>query len=154
MASKDVLGKELSSFFKAAVSAFEDVSEQVVQSGRAGKATIDVQVLKRQREKALVRLGELVLTSVEAGGAAPAGGDVVVSEIAALDAQLKQAQLEADKLFVITDPFAAKADKSGTPDKSGAAEKAEKTDRSGKTEPPQPAASEPGDHAGDRKKPA
>ena len=153
MASKDVLGKELSSFFKAAVSAFEDVSEQVVQSGRAGKATIDVQVLKRQREKALVRLGELVLTSVEAGGAAPAGGDVVVSEIAALDAQLKQAQLEADKLFVIGvlaaivahDLFMVWLCWTGLTQFRYAM---------AKTEPPQPAASEPGDHAGDRKKPA
>ena len=150
MASKDPppsdrLGKELSSFFKAAVSAFEDVSEQVVQSGRAGKATIDVQVLKRQREKALVRLGELVLTHLDTGGTAPPGGDVVVTEIAGLDAQLKQAQQEADKLFTIGDPLAGFG---------------KKADGAAKTEPPQPAkaekpeASDQGDHPGDRKKPS
>lgn len=106
MASKDVFSKELGSFFKAAQAAFEDVSEQVVASSKAGKATIDVQVLKRQREKALVRLGELVLTHVETGGTPPAGGEALIAEITGLDADLKTAQAEADKLFAI-DPLAA-----------------------------------------------
>lgn len=112
MASKDALGKELSSFFKAAVTALEDVSEQVMQSGKAGKATIDVQVLKRQRDKALAKLGELVLTHVATGGSPPPAGETVVAEIATIDAQLKQAQAEADKLFTIGDSFGApKADR-------------------------------------------
>lgn len=97
----DLFGKELSSFFKAAVSALEDVGEQVVHNSKAGKATIDVQLLKRQRDKALARLGELVLLQVQAGGAAPEGGAAVIAEIARVDAQLQEAQAEADKLFSV-----------------------------------------------------
>jgi hypothetical protein len=105
MSSKrnDLFGKELSSFFKAAVSALEDVGEQVVHNSKAGKATLDVQLLKRQRDKALVRLGELVLLQVQAGGAAPEGGAPVVAEIAQIDAQLQEARAEADKLFSVAD---------------------------------------------------
>ena len=132
MASKDALGKELSSFFKAAVSAFEDVSEQVVQSGKAGKATIDVQLLKRQREKALAKLGELVLAHVAAGGTPPPAGESVVAEIATIDGQLKQAQTEADKLFTIGDTIGIPR-----PDRAPGDRTQPPTDH--KTEPPKPA---------------
>jgi len=136
MASKDALGKELSSFFKAAVSAFEDVSEQVVQSGKAGKATLDVQLLKRQREKALVKLGELVLTHIATGGTAPPAGDALVAEVAALDAQLKQAQTEADKLFTLGDTIGVpRADRAAGDRTEPPGDR--KTDH--KTEPPKPA---------------
>ena len=103
MSSKrnDLFGKELSSFFKAAVSALEDVGEQVVHNSKAGKATLDVQLLKRQRDKALARLGELVLLQVQAGGAAPTDGAPVIAEIAQIDAQLQEARAEADKLFSV-----------------------------------------------------
>lgn len=132
MASKDALGKELSSFFKAAVSAFEDVSEQVVQSGKAGKATIDVQLLKRQREKAVAKLGELVLAHIAAGGTAPPAGESVVAEVASIDAQLKQAQTEADKLFTIGDTI-------GTPRADRASGDRTQPPTAHKTEPTKPA---------------
>lgn len=105
MSSKrnDLFGKELSSFFKAAVSALEDVGEQVVHNSKAGKATLDVQLLKRQRDKALARLGELVLLHVQSGGGAPEGGASVIAEIAQIDAQLQEARTEAEKLFSVTD---------------------------------------------------
>jgi hypothetical protein len=117
MSSKrnDLFGKELSSFFKAAVSALEDVGEQVVHNSKAGKATIDVQLLKRQRDKALARLGELVLLQMQAGGAAPEGAAPVAAEIAQIDAQLQEARAEADKLFSVADR--ASSDRKSEPPK-------------------------------------
>jgi hypothetical protein len=102
MASKrsgDMLGKELSSFFKTAVSALEDVSEQVLRSGQAGKATLDVQLLKRQRDKALARLGEVLLDEHERGVALPAAADDLIADVKKIDAQLQDAKAEADKLW-------------------------------------------------------
>jgi phosphatidylserine/phosphatidylglycerophosphate/cardiolipin synthase-like enzyme len=102
MASKrsgDLLGKDLSSFFKSAVSALEDVSGQVLRSGQAGKASLDVQLLKRQRDKALARLGEVLLDEHDRGVALPAAADDLIADVKKLDVQLQEAKVEADKLW-------------------------------------------------------
>jgi hypothetical protein len=95
----DQLGKDLSSFFKQAVSALEDASEQLVKSGQAGKASLDVQLLKRQREKALARLGEVLFDEHERGVALPPAADDLLAEVKKLDARVKEAQAEADALW-------------------------------------------------------
>ena len=95
----DQLGKDLSSFFKQAVSALEDASEQLVKSGQAGKASLDVQLLKRQREKALARLGEVLLDEHERGVSLPPAADDLLAEVKKLDARVKEAQAEADALW-------------------------------------------------------
>jgi hypothetical protein len=93
------VGNNLSSFFKQAVSALEDASEQLVKSGQAGKAQLDVQLLKRQREKALARLGEVLLDEHERGVSLPPAADELLADVKKLDARVKEAQAEADALW-------------------------------------------------------
>ena len=95
----DQVGTNLSSFFKQAVSVLEDASEQLVKSGQAGKAQLDVQLLKRQREKALARLGEVLLDEHERGVSLPPAADELLAEVKKLDARVKEAQAEADALW-------------------------------------------------------
>jgi hypothetical protein len=95
----DPVGNNLSSFFKQAVSVLEDASEQLVKSGQAGKAQLDVQLLKRQREKALARLGEVLLDEHERGVSLPPVADELLIELKKLDARVKEAQAEADALW-------------------------------------------------------
>ena len=109
----DRLAKDFSSLFKTAVSALEDVSEQVVKSSQAGKATLDAQLLKRQRDRALARLGELALEGIQEGTTPPPPrSEEVLAELARLDAEIAEARKEADKLWPTsksTPPSAAKA---------------------------------------------
>jgi hypothetical protein len=109
----DQIGRDLSSFFKQAVSALEDASEQLVKSGQAGKASLDVQLLKRQREKALARLGEVLFDEHERGVSLPPAADDLLAEVKKLDARVKEAQQEADALW--------KTDGKGTPPSSATA---------------------------------
>jgi hypothetical protein len=95
----DQLGKDLGSFFKAAVTALEDASEQVKRSSLAGKASLDAQLLKRQRTKALARLGEIMFDEHARGVSLPPAADDVMKELLTLEADLHKAQAEADRLW-------------------------------------------------------
>ena len=101
MATKptDSISKELSSFFKQAVETFDEVKETVLKGSSATKATVDVQLLKRSRERALARLGEVMLDEATRGARLPAAGDVVVKELRELDEQIAKAKAEADTLW-------------------------------------------------------
>ncbi len=95
----DQLGKDLGSFFKAAVSALEDASEQVKRSGLASKASLDAQLLKRQKQKALAQLGEIMFDEHARGVSLPPAADDVMKELLGLEADLHKAQAEADRLW-------------------------------------------------------
>jgi hypothetical protein len=99
MATKDPIARGLSSFFKEAAEAFDEVKDTVLAGGQATKATVDIQLLKRSREKALARLGEVLLDEVARGAAVPASCEAVVKEIKDLDAQLATAKAESEKLW-------------------------------------------------------
>lgn len=95
----DQLGKDLGSFFKAAVSALEDASEQVKRGGLASKASLDAQLLKRQKQKALAKLGEIIFDEHARGVSLPPAADDVMKELLGLEADLHKAQAEADRLW-------------------------------------------------------
>ena len=101
MATKnpDPITRELTSFFKQAVETFDEVKESVLKGSQATKATVDVQLLKRSRERALARLGEVLLDEATRGAAIPAACEAVVKEIHDLDEQLTKSRAEADKLW-------------------------------------------------------
>ena len=107
----DPISREISSFFKQAVEAFDDVKETVLKGSHATKATVDVQLLKRTREKSLARLGELILEEVARGSVMPASCDALAREIKDLDGQIATAQTEADKLWKSDAPKASGANK-------------------------------------------
>jgi hypothetical protein len=97
--SDDLFSREFGAFLKSAASTLDDVKEQVLRGGQAGKATLDVQLLKRQREKALQKLGEVLLDEVSRGAPLPASCDAVVVEIKDIDGQIERARAEADRLW-------------------------------------------------------
>ncbi|MBM4281536.1 MAG: hypothetical protein FJ137_12520 [Deltaproteobacteria bacterium] len=97
--SDDPFPRDLGAFFKAAASTLDDVKEQVLRGGQAGKATLDVQLLKRQRDKALQKLGEVLLDEVTRGAPLPVSCDAVVAELKELDGQIERAKSEAERLW-------------------------------------------------------
>jgi hypothetical protein len=96
---EDRFARELGSLLKSAASTFDDVKESVLRGGQASKATLDAQLLKRQRDKALGRLGEVLLDEHGRGVPLPAACIAVVDEIRALDGQIERARAEAEKLW-------------------------------------------------------
>jgi hypothetical protein len=96
---EDLFPRDLGAFLKQAASTLDEVKEQVLRGGQAGKATLDVQLLKRQRDKALQKLGEVLLDEVARGAPLPAACDAVVAEIAEIETQIQTAQTEADRLW-------------------------------------------------------
>ncbi len=98
MADKKFSG-ELSSLFRTAVSALEEVSEQVIKGGVAGKKTLDVQLIKRQRRAALADLGEALFAEHERGAMLPPVADDLLKEVKRLDDELKAAQGEVDRAW-------------------------------------------------------
>ncbi len=101
MAAKtpDPITRELSSFFKQAVETFDEVKESVLKGSQATKATVDVQLLKRSRERTLARLGEVLLDEASRGAPVPAACDAIVKELRELDETLAKSRAEADKLW-------------------------------------------------------
>jgi hypothetical protein len=95
----DLFSRELGSFLKSAASTLDDVKDSVLRGGQAGKASLDVQLLKRQRDKALARLGEVLLDEHGRGAPLPPSCTAIVDEIRALDDQVARARAEADKLW-------------------------------------------------------
>ncbi len=95
----DPISRGISSFFKEAVDVANEVKDSVLAGSQATKATVDVQLLKRSREKALARLGEILLDEVARGAPLPAACDAQVKEIKDLEAQIARAKVESEKLW-------------------------------------------------------
>lgn len=127
----DPISREISSFFKQAVDAFDDVKETVLKGSQATKATVDVQLLKRTREKSLARLGELILEEVARGSVLPASCEALAQEIKDLDGQIATAQTEADKLWKSDAPKTGADKAPSTPPKPAAAQAAAGDDDEG-----------------------
>jgi hypothetical protein len=89
----------MSSLLRTAVSAIEEVSEQVIKGGVASKKTLDVQLIKRQRRQALADLGEALFAEAERGAALPPVADDLLKEVRRLDEELKAAQRDADAVW-------------------------------------------------------
>ena len=95
----DDLGRELTSLWRTAVSSFDDLRDTVLRGGQAGKSALDVTLQKRQRERMLVELGELVLEESRMGAALPASCDGLVARIRELEAQIGESKAAADRAW-------------------------------------------------------
>ena len=96
---EDLFSRDLGALLKSAASTLDDVKESVLRGGQAGKASLDVQLLKRQRDKALIKLGEVLLDELARGAPLPAACGAVVDEVKGLDEQIARAKTDADKLW-------------------------------------------------------
>ena len=87
----------LGSLWSSALGQIDEIRDVIVRGSQAGKAKIDVQLLRRQRDRLLAQIGEAVLDDNKRGGSLPAGCDLLVSRVADIDKQIVDAEEEAAK---------------------------------------------------------
>ena len=87
----------LGSMWQSALGQIDEIRDVIVRGSQAGKAKIDVQLLRRQRDRLLAQIGEAVLDDNKRGGSLPAGCDLLVSRVADIDKQIVDAEEEAAK---------------------------------------------------------
>lgn len=103
-ASPDDVKRELSSLWQSALGQIDEIRDVIVRGSQAGKAKLDAQLLKRQRDKLLQQIGELVMEDHRRGVALPPGCEEHASKLAELDQQLHEAEQEAAKAFAPSKP--------------------------------------------------
>jgi hypothetical protein len=94
------LRKELNQLWQSTIDQFDEIKNAIVRSSQAGKARLDAQFLKRQRERLLTKLGEDVL-------AAEARGELQLPDACAetarrvheLEEQIRAEEAEAARLI-------------------------------------------------------
>jgi hypothetical protein len=70
-----------------------------VRGSQAGKAKLDAQLLKRQRDRLLAELGAHVLEEAQRGAALPPGTEELAQKIRQVEEQIVEAEGEAKKAF-------------------------------------------------------
>ena len=90
----------LGSLWQSALGQIDEIRDVIVRGSQAGKAKIDVQLLKRQRDKVLAEIGAAVVAEAEKGALTlPASCDELTKRIADIDQQIESAEAEAKKVF-------------------------------------------------------
>lgn len=88
------------SLLHAALGQIDEIRDVIVRGGHAGKAKLDAELLKRQRDRALGELGTALLAEVERGALAlPHGCEELARRVRELDEQIEKAEHEAAKAF-------------------------------------------------------
>ena len=93
-------GDGLSSIWQSALGQIDEIRDVIVRGSQAGKAKIDVQLLRRSREKLLAQIGEVVLDDVKTGATTlPPSAEELKKRVDDLDRQIEAAEAEAQKAF-------------------------------------------------------
>lgn len=88
------------SLLNAALGQIDEIRDVIVRGGQAGKAKIDAELLKRQRDRALCELASALLHEVEQGALSlPQGCEEPAKRVRELDAQIAKAEREAASAF-------------------------------------------------------
>ncbi len=88
------------SLLNAALGQIDEIRDVIVRGGQAGKAKIDAELLKRQRDRALGELGAALLHEVERGALAlPEPLEEPAKRVRELDQQIAKAEEEAARAF-------------------------------------------------------
>lgn len=88
------------SLLNAALGQIDEIRDVIVRGGHAGKAKIDAELTKRQRDRALVELATALLHEVERGALAlPPGCEELATRVRDLDRQIAEAEREAARAF-------------------------------------------------------
>lgn len=88
------------SLLNAALGQIDEIREVIVRGGQAGKAKLDAELLKRQRDRALQDLAAALLLEVERGALAlPPACEEAAARVRELKAQIEQAEAEATRAF-------------------------------------------------------
>jgi seryl-tRNA synthetase len=90
----------LASIWQSALGQIDEIRDVIVRGSQAGKAKIDVQLLRRSREKVLAQIGEALLDDVKRGAATlPAAAEEMKKKVDEIDQQIEAAEAEAQKVF-------------------------------------------------------
>lgn len=93
------LRKELNQLWQSTIDQFDEIKNAIVRSSPAGKARLDAQFLKRQRERLLTKLGEDVLASVARGELTlPTACDETARRVHELETQIAAEEEEAGRI--------------------------------------------------------
>ena len=72
---KTAAAPDLSSLWQSALGQIDEIRDVIVKGSHAGKAKLDAQLLKRQRDKVLQQIGEAVIADHKRGVALPPSCD-------------------------------------------------------------------------------
>ena len=100
--SPDDVKREISSLWHSALGQIDEIRDVIVRGSQAGKAKLDAQLLKRQRDKLLMQIGEAVMADHKRGEALPPACEGYATNLAELDRQIDEAEQEAAKAFAKT----------------------------------------------------
>ena len=131
------LRKELNSLWQSTIDQFDEIKNAIVRSSQAGKARLDAQFLKRQRERLLTKLGEDVLRAASLGEIAlPATCTETARRITELEEQIASEEAEAARLM---SQHSGEGPPAATPDPAETTARAEppRTSRLGTEQGPQ-----------------
>ena len=87
----------LASLWQSALGQIDEIRDVIVRGSQAGKAKLDVQLLKRQRERLLTQMGAAVLDDAQRGVALPGSCEELGKRVLEIDQQIADAEAEAHK---------------------------------------------------------
>jgi hypothetical protein len=93
---------DLSSLWQTALGSIDEIRDVIVRGSHAGKAKLDAQLLKRQRDKLLMQIGEAVIADHKRGVALPPSCEDLAVKLDEVQKQVDEAEAQADKAFAST----------------------------------------------------
>jgi hypothetical protein len=90
---------DLSSLWQTALGQIDEIRDVIVRGSHAGKAKLDAQLLKRQRDKLLLQIGEAVIADHKRGVPLPPSCEELAVKLDDVQRQVDEAEAEADKAF-------------------------------------------------------
>lgn len=90
---------DLSSLWQTALGSIDEIRDVIVRGSHAGKAKLDAQLLKRQRDKLLMQIGEAVIADHKRGVPLPPSCEDLAVKLEDIQKQVDEAEAQADKAF-------------------------------------------------------
>jgi hypothetical protein len=94
----DVKG-DLSSLWHSALGHIDEIRDVIVRGSHAGKARLDGELLKRQRDKLLMHIGLAVIDDHKRGAPLPPSCDEYNKKLEEIERQLREANQEVANAF-------------------------------------------------------
>jgi len=88
-----------SRLYETAIGQIDEIRDAIVRGSQAGKAKLDAQLLRRQRDRLLAELGQHVLEEAARGASLPPGTEELAQKIKDVEAQIEESEGEAKKVF-------------------------------------------------------
>lgn len=92
---------DFSSLWQSALGQIDEIRDVIVRGSHAGKAKLDAELLKRQRDKLLMHIGEAVIDDHKRGATSslPPSCEELAKKLEDVQRQIDEAEAEAKKVF-------------------------------------------------------